>query len=79
MEEAKTMKVLNYLFIAKYCITVNNYKARALVLHTTSSSYSLAALLPIISQIFFLFGYYTLQADIAPFSTLARQVSLPFF
>jgi hypothetical protein len=64
MKEAATKKVLDYLSAAKYCIAVNNYKARALVLHTTSFSSSIAASLSVVSQVFFPFGR-TLQAGIA--------------
>ena len=56
MEEAATKKVLNYPSAAKYCVAVNNYKAQAQVLHTTSSSSSVAASLPVTSRIFFSFG-----------------------
>jgi hypothetical protein len=67
MEEAATKKVLDYPFAAKYCIAINNYKARTLVLHTTNSSSSIVASLPIVSQVFFSFGCCILQAGIASF------------
>ena len=64
MEEAATKKILDDPSAAKYCVAVNNYKAQALVLHTTSSSSSAAASLPVISRVFFSFGC-NLQAGIA--------------
>ena len=64
MEEAATKKILNDPSVAKYCVAVNNYKAQALILHTTSSSSSAAASLPVISRVFFSFGYGTLQVGI---------------
>jgi hypothetical protein len=64
MEGVATKKVLDYPSAARSCVAVNNYKARALVLHTTSSSSSVATSLPIVSQVFFSFGYDTLQAGI---------------
>jgi hypothetical protein len=64
MEDVVAKKVLDYPSAARSCVAVNNYKAQALVLHTTSSSSSVAASLPIVSQVFFPFGYGTLQAGI---------------
>jgi hypothetical protein len=57
MEEVATKKVLDQPSVAKNCVAVNNYKARALVLHTINSSSSVTTLLPIIFQVFFSCGY----------------------